>query len=1381
MTLAKTNLRGMCARRKCSCQRVCRIDLNRGSAGWTDLYIYTNLRICPPRVASVLAFYRANGNVSKCENFEYISRSTSSRSFPFAVPGLLPRNGSLSFGYVLGENAHMHKRYIRWFYNYIHRFSPCSLVTHSRRSQTEIMGPKRRRWQPKLPSSRVRNQRRDPFLSLPSSTDTRSGPSSRTHTPRITPTTPLDIPQSSPHPPLLHSVPSVDSIDDDEYENRDTEGRSLKGGAGSPPQPSPHESRESGDATDSENNQVTEGKSGTDKPVLPLHWTTMTSLLAQTGTKRLTDDAYDMFASHMNWLTADIASVQSILRALDTSSLPPETASTLQTFLERHEGYTSLPGSRSIRRRLRPAARAHAFVSSEIRSFPVDASKSGSRGGVGRFQSFSTAPVMLVKPSTWAKQDMSTHTIRALMTGQPRTWHGTSGISSIEQAPIVMQRERVLEGYRVPRRGGGYTFLERGVQLEVRMRKSSGVLNKLEQSPLRLGIHEGSEHVSVKCFVSSVQVSKSLDADLRTRSEGVHRAKRQRVGHNSSPPFRAADVVVHLSANPPSEEGTEHGTRSPYLVFRFWTRPGMLEDYRTSLLLLDRDASPNDADIRRNMFSRYPVADVVSIDSRRALDSPSTSAPCRGKLADGRPYVVYRFLLYCDGFLPYAGRKGSMGGCYLLPLGVRPDVRARIGCLRRIALTPPGVSTNHILEAIIPDIVEGTAHGFPALDADGNETVIFLDCVGFIADYPAVSEALDVLGHMSNAPCHACAFRRYDRSGQGHSKYGYTADIHNGHPSFSRTGERTAILRELNIPEEDLHRLGMQREGSSRHRLHPLHALSVALSGARARVPRTSDGVPVVPAMFDPYRSCIVAPDHLFLGMSQDAINCVLRHLPPRARRIAHHLTKKALVENDLLQQNEIFDVAAMEVHSMSISAMYSVLLVTPTCFKVAWAQFKSMEGAGSESNVTDMAISLLSRLQKLVSSTQALPIPSLDGWESSEKEWQNAGLHRLHALQESASEYIKELDNLCKMSEKARKCLDKPNVHRLLELYHLSLPAFGTVHLIQELVLERGHQELKRGVTHSNFKNPQLQAMEHALGNDWVCRLGTELQDVHMDGNGWSTATFRSVLRLLGHRQWELSIPGTVQKQVQQAFPPPVMASIRRQHLSMSSLVHTTYSWVVPRSACRGIGNSNIHFQFTDEDLTDLETFLVERANADRISTRPLFAPETPSDVSVERYAEAHWTVTHGHVQPATTGILKLRVGDVIQKVTALPMQTRRHPSEIQVDEEVLNVTEPCQLAYWRVISIFGVKHGDDRSRLYTAVVHCELDNNGLLILPLTGTPRIVLPLTARVRRVMLIHNCSNECRIKEDFSVTHSVSSTGGDRYFPFGRADGYPSRSS
>ena len=101
----------------------------------------------------------------------------------------------------------------------------------------------------------------------------------------------------------------------------------------------------------------------------------------------------------------------------------------------------------------------------------------------------------------------------------------------------------------------------------------------------------------------------------------------------------------------------------------------------------------------------------------------------------------------------------------MLPLGRSSEKRARVGAIGRLALTPPGMSTNKVLHQIVSDIVKLTKTGFSRLDANDSEIQIFLDCVGFIAHCPAVSETLEVVGHTSNAPCHLCFLTRYDKSG----------------------------------------------------------------------------------------------------------------------------------------------------------------------------------------------------------------------------------------------------------------------------------------------------------------------------------------------------------------------------------------------------------------------------------------------------------------------------------------------------------------------------------------------------------------------------------------------------------------------------------------
>jgi hypothetical protein len=74
--------------------------------------------------------------------------------------------------------------------------------------------------------------------------------------------------------------------------------------------------------------------------------------------------------------------------------------------------------------------------------------------------------------------------------------------------------------------------------------------------------------------------------------------------------------------------------------------------------------------------------------------------PCSGYLRDGRRYVVYRVLLYCDDFQPHTSKSDSYGGCNMLPMGILPSERAGYGAVRCIGLTPPGVKTNEFCQIL---------------------------------------------------------------------------------------------------------------------------------------------------------------------------------------------------------------------------------------------------------------------------------------------------------------------------------------------------------------------------------------------------------------------------------------------------------------------------------------------------------------------------------------------------------------------------------------------------------------------------------------------------------------------------------------------------------
>jgi hypothetical protein len=72
------------------------------------------------------------------------------------------------------------------------------------------------------------------------------------------------------------------------------------------------------------------------------------------------------------------------------------------------------------------------------------------------------------------------------------------------------------------------------------------------------------------------------------------------------------------------------------------------------------------------------------------------------------------------------------------------------------------------------------------------------------------------------------------------------------------------ILCEENTAIQELNTSGFQSTFDVIE--NPLHALSEALKDARYLVLLTNGGDPIVPALFDPFRSSVVASDNLLFG-----------------------------------------------------------------------------------------------------------------------------------------------------------------------------------------------------------------------------------------------------------------------------------------------------------------------------------------------------------------------------------------------------------------------------------------------------------------------------------------------------------------------------------
>jgi hypothetical protein len=123
--------------------------------------------------------------------------------------------------------------------------------------------------------------------------------------------------------------------------------------------------------------------------------------------------------------------------------------------------------------------------------------------------------------------------------------------------------------------------------------------------------------------------------------------------------------------------------------------------------------------------------------------------------------------------------------------------------------------------------------------------------------------------------------------------------------------------------------------------------------------------------------------------------------------------------------------------------------------------------------------VEVLGLLQKVVSRTCYLPRIDVDRISQVEKFNERDGMERLDALFQLSCKSVSNLHYICsQLTKGVSRTLNKPNKHRLFELYAHTLPKFGHVGLFQELLFETTHQPLKRGIKRSNNRDPHISAV---------------------------------------------------------------------------------------------------------------------------------------------------------------------------------------------------------------------------------------------------------------------------------------------------------------
>ena len=520
----------------------------------------------------------------------------------------------------------------------------------------------------------------------------------------------------------------------------------------------------------------------------------------------------------------------------------------------------------------------------------------------------------------------------------------------------------------------------------------------------------------------------------------------------------------------------------------------------------------------------------------RGRGAPACSAPASGLLPSGERYFAYRIALYHDGFVYTEGRQASAEGLYMVCLNLPRHRRRCPSAVRVLSLAPPGTNISSVYDFVLNDILDAARHGFDAVTAEGEKVRVFLDLVCVLTDTPAGNDILDVLGHTANAPCHLCRFRRQTRS-EVLSRYTGT-----GTSSGTLAAKRHWLVhRAVRVcaSDADLNELGMRTAGKAL----PLHRYAeklqaLALGGL---LPVSSLGGPIVARQFDPYRAVVVAPDHLLCGVFRDSLNAAIAILPSPHHREMLDTVMLCLLEECGLggTEGELVNAKEACLHSMSMTSMYATTVVAEHALRTTVALQARDDGDGVSCipsycveafRVVQSAADLVYLFQVPLEETRrdmcaedhetafralvhthlsrvaALCRPaegsrrSASGGQLRKRARSNSGRSARAGSEvgdgaswrsASAASAGNEGGHASTVAAKARKSLDKPNLHRLLELSSAYMPSMGHGSFLSELMFEAAHQALKRALERANKAHlPHNTALRHVLINDLKGRL---------------------------------------------------------------------------------------------------------------------------------------------------------------------------------------------------------------------------------------------------------------------------------------------------
>lgn len=750
-------------------------------------------------------------------------------------------------------------------------------------------------------------------------------------------------------------------------------------------------------------------------------------------------------------------------------------------------------------------------------------------------------------------------------------------------------------------------------------------------------------------------------------------------------------------------------------------------------------------------FVSQPVSDQDDMEGRdRGQGCFKT-----GLLSNGQRFYMYRLLLYADDFNPRSALfpRGSVGGVYMSPAGFSVRTRRSQKTIRTISVTPNGISTNFVLDFIIDDLVSASLDGIQCVDPFGEQIVCYFDILGFLADYPASSTVVDVLGHTASAPCTHCGFvllRSLLRS-----RYAFSTILNSCHSMLRRTQWRVTSMRSSGFSTDHARQLGLKdASGNPIEKRGKFPLLKLAARYNKSLLQLTHSP-PFNSDYKDGYQLNIVAPDHLITGLMKGTLFCTFTQLPSDSDRDNLQILLKSSMLEFGFQTQLVFFQKKKLVPGLTMSLIYAIFTVLPAL----------LESMGRLDTIPTKK--LIFNLHNFASLAFWWPSLRTDGSQAWAFIHGNNSTHYHSALHRIACNFVRSVDRYVTKHPSLGKYVDRPNTHRLLELTTHTLSIYRHLLYVCELVFESAHQPLKFLLSRNTTSKSHITAAQIIVIKDWIFRIWGSWFRYQSDNSSASerAASMHTLMRLFcGEKFDKLDWAG---EHLQ-----PMKSDIQQHIIDVLSgtIGDILCEWYVDNS-----DDSDKDGQWVVHEREDKLTIQNERRQLYDHATSDL---GSILNISPTKFIfPTHVMFRRGFGSCCASSHEKLRVGDVVQVLVSARADKSRFVEP--------STSGDGKHSFFLIVGMVA----EHKTNIVLLIRRCESthpshlsshlpDYNNPLInrtsIPtssLNSSNLLYIRLDVGIRKVGVLHDCKTDsgCRFNSDHrTVAHSRCTLDGGHFF-------------